>query len=319
MRRMLAGMLFALLLFFGLQTNARAQEILVPAGTLLHCTVDEPNFSPATADIGDPILCHLNGVQEFGRVAFPRGSYMQGHLEADREPGHFFGKGYLRVEFDRIGLPSTDVPVPSKVVALRGYHVDKEGDIKGKGHARRDAVEWLLPPLWPWKVLTLPLRGPQPALKGESQLTVRLMDDIVIPKGSMLEPGWRYFGGSSPSQQSGEMRPSSSPSSKDAPPASQPAATQPAQPPGVQPVRTQPVNDVVPEKTNGLTRVTLIALKSDQTYAAAHYRIDGGQLNYVLASGATGAVSVSDVDWVKTTQLNAQHTRAEGITVAQAH
>jgi hypothetical protein len=113
MRRMFVCSIFTLLLF-GLRPNVRAQEVLVPAGTLLHCTIDEPNFSSATANIGDPLLCHLNGVQEFGRVAFPWGAYLQGHLEADREPGHFFGKGYLRIEFDRIGLPNTDVPVPSK-------------------------------------------------------------------------------------------------------------------------------------------------------------------------------------------------------------
>jgi hypothetical protein len=36
----------------------RAQDQLVPAGTLLQCTMDEPNFSSATAAVGDPVLCH---------------------------------------------------------------------------------------------------------------------------------------------------------------------------------------------------------------------------------------------------------------------
>jgi len=30
-------------------------------------------------------------------------------------------------------------------------------------------VEWLIPPLWPWKILMLPAKGPRPALKGEAQ------------------------------------------------------------------------------------------------------------------------------------------------------
>jgi hypothetical protein len=89
MRHMFACSILALLLF-GFRVNVRAQEVLVPAGTLLHCTMNEPNFSSATADIGDPVLCNLSGVQEFGHVAFPRGTYLQGHLEVDREPGHFF-------------------------------------------------------------------------------------------------------------------------------------------------------------------------------------------------------------------------------------
>src|ERR1700675_4120581 len=168
--------------FLGLQSSAMAQDILVPAGTLIRCTLDEPNFSSATADIGDPVICHLASHRQFGQNVFPRGSYLGGHLEADKGPGHFVGKGYLKLEFDRIGFPSSDVPVPSKVIAAKGYKVDRRGDIVGRGHATRDTVEWLIPPLWPWKILTLPARGPRPALKGEEQITVRLMDEIDVPR-----------------------------------------------------------------------------------------------------------------------------------------
>jgi hypothetical protein len=181
MRRFSAVLIFSLV-FLGFQSTANAQDILVPAGTLLRCTLDEPNFSSATADIGDPVVCHLSTLREFGQNVFPRGSYLGGHLEADKEPGHFVGKGYLQLVFDRIGFPTTDLPVPSKVIAAKGYKVDRHGDIVGKGHATRDVVEWLIPPLWPWKILTLPARGPRPTLKGESQITVRLMDDIQIPR-----------------------------------------------------------------------------------------------------------------------------------------
>jgi hypothetical protein len=181
MRRFSAVLIFSLI-FLGFQSTASAQDILVPAGTLLRCTLDEPNFSSATADIGDPVVCHLSTLREFGQNVFPRGSYLGGHLEADKEPGHFVGKGYLQLVFDRIGFPTTDLPVPSKVIAAKGYKVDRHGDIVGKGHATRDVVEWLIPPLWPWKILTLPARGPRPTLKGESQITVRLMDDIQIPR-----------------------------------------------------------------------------------------------------------------------------------------
>jgi len=177
---------FLLLLFLSLlmQSSTRAQDIVVPAGTLLHCTMDEPNFSSATADIGDPTLCHLSSLRQFGVDVFPRGSYLGGHLEADKEPGHFVGKGYLKVVFDRIGFPTSDIPVPSKVIAAHGYKVDRQGDIIGKGHATRDVIEWLIPPLWPWKIITLPARGPRPTLKGEEQITVRLMDDIVVPRSA---------------------------------------------------------------------------------------------------------------------------------------
>src|SRR5271168_4139874 len=163
-------------------TVIRAQDQLVPAGTLLQCTLDEPNFSSKTAAIGDPVLCYLRTQQEFGHTLFPRGSLLAGHLEADKDPGHFVGKGYLKITFDRVIVPTGDVPLPAKVIQAKGYKVDKQGDIKGNGHAKRDTVEWLIPPLWPWKVLTLPARGPRPALKGEEPLQLRLMDDIVVPQ-----------------------------------------------------------------------------------------------------------------------------------------
>lgn len=314
MRRILVGSLFALLVFT-IRLNAQSQEVLIPAGTLLHCTMNETNLSSATADVGDPVLCQLSGVQEFGRVAFPRGSYLQGHLEAAREPGHFFGKGYLRLEFDRIGLPNTDVPVPSKVVALRGFRVDREGDVIGKGHAKRDAVEWLFPPLWPWKVIALPARGPRPALKGESQLTLRLMDDIVIPKSSMLEPGWHYFGENN-SRPSSELRPAAS-QGIGVKPAGAPAAAPPAQNIPKAPAHPEAV-DTAWQPAAPATRVTLIALKTDERYSVVQYRIDGGAVNYILANGASGAVRVKDVDWVKTSQLNGERRRTETVDIAQA-
>src|SRR5215469_5032872 len=123
------------------------QNTLVPAGTLLQCTMDEPNFSSATATVGDPVVCHLKSFQEFGRPAFPRGAMLAGHLEAEKEPGHFVGKGYLKITFDRVILPYGDLPVPAKVIQAKGFKVDKKGDIDGKGHAKRDVAEWMIPVL----------------------------------------------------------------------------------------------------------------------------------------------------------------------------
>src|SRR5438270_9481405 len=129
---------------FTLSQDASAREVVLPAGTLLQCTLNEPNFSSATVDIGDPVLCHLRGQTEFGQQAFPRGSYLVGHLEGAKDPGHFWGKGYLKLQFDRIGLPTGDLPLEAKVIATRGYKVDKQGKIDGKGHPRRDVVEWMI-------------------------------------------------------------------------------------------------------------------------------------------------------------------------------
>src|SRR5690348_488270 len=93
-------------------------DVAVPAGTLLECTLSEPKLSSATTSVGDPFLCYPRNLQEFGQPVFPRGAYLVGHLEDAKEPGHFVGKGYLKMEIDRIGLPTTDIPLRAKVISV---------------------------------------------------------------------------------------------------------------------------------------------------------------------------------------------------------
>src|SRR6058998_982295 len=80
---------------FTLTLGASARDVVLPAGTLLQCTLNEPNFSSSSVAVGDPVLCHLRGITSFGQQAFPRGSYLVGHLESAKDPGHFFGKGNM--------------------------------------------------------------------------------------------------------------------------------------------------------------------------------------------------------------------------------
>jgi hypothetical protein len=156
-------------------------ETVVPAGTLLHCTLDEPNFSSQTAQVGDPVLCHVNSLEMFGRPLIPRGAYLSARLQEYRDPGHFFGKGWLQLEFTGLTLPRGSFPLNAKIISVTRYRVDREGKIKGHGHPTRDAIEWSIPVLWPIKVLTLPARGPRPVLKGETRIGLRLMEDVYLP------------------------------------------------------------------------------------------------------------------------------------------
>jgi hypothetical protein len=335
--RRISAYLAVSILFLGVQASTKAQDILVPAGTLLRCTMDEPNFSSKTADIGDPVICHLASLRQFGKSVFPRGSYLGGHLEADKEPGHFVGKGYLKLEFDRIGFPDSDIPVPAKIISAKGYKVDKKGDIVGKGHPTRDAVEWMIPPLWPWKVLTLPARGPRPTLKGEEQITVRLMDDIDVPRpGGSLRSYERPPAPASYHSQSFRKpvslknseepaeKPVNSPVRKDDAPelpgtTYEAANVTPAETADTNPVATNAVaTSETPAqmvRTSSVVsgqpaRVRLIALKSENVYAVTSYRINGGSLSYVLASGGKGSVDLTEVDWRATSRLNAESTSA---------
>jgi hypothetical protein len=292
-------LLFALLavsLAFSLSASAR--DVVVPAGTLLQCTLNEPNLSSKTVNVGDPILCHLRGITVFGQQAFPRGSYLVGHLEDAKDPGHFWGKGYLKLQFDRIGVPSGDLPLEAKVVSTRGYKVDKQGKIDGKGHPKRDVVEWMLPPLWPWKVIMLPARGPRPTLKGETVLSLRLMDDVQIPQlAQTFGPGWHFF----------DRFKSQSYNDSQASTMRMKATMQTASDTSVvQASYASLVTREVPANVQSAPGMPVFVLNSGAVLGVSAYGYADNRITYTLVGGGTGVVSTDDIDWTTTTKLNNQ-------------
>jgi hypothetical protein len=161
---------------------AAGAEQLVPAGAVLKCTVAEPKVSSKTMSVGDPVLCELSHTEAYSRFTFPFGSYLVGHFQDYKDPGHFVGKGWMELRFDRLVIePDTNVPINARVVAVPKYPVDDQGRIHGTGHATRDTIEWLIPVLWPIDLINLPRRGPRPVLKAETQLTLKVLDDFGIP------------------------------------------------------------------------------------------------------------------------------------------
>jgi len=240
-------------------------------------------------------------------MLFPRGSMLGGHLEAEKEPGHFFGKGYLKITFDRVILPYGDLPVPAKVIQAKGFKVDKKGDIDGKGHAKRDVAEWMIPILWPWKVISLPMRGPRPTLKGEQSLELRLMDDISLPATMAYGP----------------LKP-------DRPPYA--SLAQPSNFNGGSAGLTEPLLDTKiadgeslagPSTSKPHVRSTILVLKSSETFTLSKYERIGGVLVFEELDGTKGAVDVNLVDWRRTTERNqitpSDQRANEGSSVTQAH
>lgn len=326
------SLVFLLLLFPVIHLHARdfpapTHDVAVPAGTLLECTLSEPRFSSATTSVGDPFLCYPRNLQEFGQPVFPRGAYLVGHLEDAKEPGHFVGKGYLKMTIDRIGLPATDIPVRAKVIAVAGYKVDKEGKVVGHGHATRDVVEWMLPPLWPWKVLTLPAKGPRPTLKGEVRIILRVMDDFVVPQqvaqniqperlpmplkpSHQNEKGWRRFG-----EPAGALQKDSTPALQAIPVAGYVQATLPAMEPAVlttalragDPEVAPPVQETPARSVESWpASVTLFAMTDSAVVPVQQYWRDGDALVYVLTTGDKGSVRLDHIDWSITARLNWQ-------------
>jgi hypothetical protein len=287
--------LYTLVLCLSTVAFADEKTELLPAGLLLTCTVDEPNLSSKTAQVGDPILCHLGTTTTLGRQAFPRGSYLTGRLDDYRDPGHFYGKGWLSIQFDRLVLPGEgEVSLAAKMVSVPRYKVDRDGKIDGKGHAKRDAVEWLIPVLWPIKVLTLPARGPYPALKGEVRITMRLMEDIVLPAppvNATVRPV--------------PMPPWARPSSILRVP--EPDNTRArlvnairSEPPSIPrpPVVAQP-----PAKGVGGFS-TLIVMKDHTAYIARQYWLDNEQVLGIAADGSSKAIPIAEMDFTETIRLN---------------
>ena len=304
LRGSLAAALFGFLVFSPTSSVAVIHDVLLPAGTLLQCSLNEPNFSTATVEVGDPVLCQLYGVSEFGQ-SLPRGSYLVGHLDAAKNPGHFVGKGYLQLQFDRIGLPGGDMPIQAKLISVTGFRVSREGKINGKGHAKRDVAEWMFPPLWPWKVIMLPARGPRPKLQRESTLTLRLMSDVEIPQvAQTFSSEWHYF--QQPQNQSYVERPAVR--RYDSIPPSLGETSLNADVGQADEVRmthvvteSDPMFDVTPQ-----TMMPVFVLKSGTVLLVTGYAYQNRRLTFSLLRGGLSVVSADDIDWVSTMRINAQ-------------
>ena len=296
--------------------RAASRDEIVPAGTLLRCTMDEQNFSSKTAQVGDPVLCHLGPISTFGHSLFPRGAMLSGHLQEYKDPGHFVGKGWLQLEFDRIILPGADVlPLAAKIVAAPHLKTDRDGKIRGGGHPTRDVVEWMIPVMWPIKVLNLPRRGPYPALKGESRLTLRLMEDVVVPatvplRAAVPSPPWARPTQYIPSPY-GLLRPASYVSRRSATQPSSPEVVAPNSPGYVEQMEAVPTErspdemaaSPVPSATaNG--RTTMVILKGGSAFLSREYWVQAGQLECVSESGEHKTFALENVDLYQTLRLN---------------
>ena len=272
-------------------------EEFLPAGTILHCTLDEPNFSSRTAEIGDPVLCHAGTVPALGRSLSYRGADLAGRFQDFRDPGHFFGKGWLDLTFDRLILPGgVTLPLSAKVITVSRFKVDREGKIHGGGHPKRDAIEWALPVLWPERVATLPARGPRPTLKNEVTMTLRLLEDVGVSTTGVVSP-------LSPAK-SGSPRPR--PSSSDLSPASQtvPHSNLIAGMRDVSAVNERGGFRRVDPTDHNPERATPLILKGGGGYLAGDYWLEAGVLHLVTTGGDHKIFPLSELDLEETVRLN---------------
>src|SRR5260370_10761443 len=172
----------------------------------------------------------------------------------------------------------------------------------GRGHAPRDAVEWMIPPLWPLKVPPLPARGPRRTLKGEEQLTLRLMDDVVLPATPLAR--WSYLGMSSlgdwPHQNDAVPIWYVAPQVRAAARSSTAKNLQVA--PGA---KAAPSSDASGTATSATQNV--LTLRNGTSYVATALHMDDNRLSDTQGDGTLGTGSPDTGDMTETFQNNAEN------------
>jgi hypothetical protein len=286
---------------FCLAAAARAQttESIVPAGTLFQCTLNEPRFSSETVPVGETVLCNIGSLAMFGRPVFPRGAYLSGRLVEFRDPGHFVGKGWLKLEFESLTLPGGSFPLSARVISTPHHKVDASGKIRGSGHARRDAIEWAIPILWPEKLITLPMRGPRPTLKGETLILLKLLEDISVPASAVNSSEAQSVPDPPPrvgSSKNSYLTRGSFPRIRYGG-ASMPAAED-------EPEKAS-FNDFdwSPERRRHV-RPTMLILKSGDAHLVTNYWFDVDHVVYIDNDGAQRAIPIDDLDFRASMQIN---------------
>ncbi|WP_157467626.1 hypothetical protein [Edaphobacter aggregans] len=259
------------------------QEIIVPAGTIMQCTLEDAILSSKTVAPDDPILCATGTLRQFGVSVFPQGAYLEGRFAQARDPGHVWGKGWMQLEFDRIILPGSALPISTKITSAPRLKVDVEGRIHGTGNARRDAIQWSIPVLWPGKLVTLPMRGPRPVLKHEARITLKLMQDLAVPQEGVGREAQRLVLPSA-------FRPSS--------------ATR-------EPMIRRASMVSASGQDRSSTEGTLLILKDGSGQLVKNYWFDSGQkIQFLSVDGTTGVFPISALNFDLTVKLN----RERGVT-----
>jgi hypothetical protein len=288
------SLFLALVLCVSASLAQSTRNEVIPAGMLLQCTLSEPNFSSKTAVIGDPVLCHLSSLTAFGHSIFPRGAELSGHLQDYRNPGHFVGKGWINLEFDRLILPGGEIlPLAAKVTSAPHLRVGPEGKIHGTGHPKRDAVEWMLPILWPVKILTLPARGPYPALKGETRISLRLMEDVEV----QLPTRARVTIPAPPGSDDGVI---TTPSMVFRPSLDTYRERQVLVP---SPYASGTSSQVDADEGSA-PRLTLIVLKGGAAYVVRQYWVENGRMHFTSGDGEQKLLPLERIDLSQTVRLN---------------
>jgi hypothetical protein len=169
----------------------------------------------------------------------------------------------------------------------------------------------MFPPLWPWKVVSLPFRGPRPTLKGEEPLQLRLMDDIVIPRSLAQfahtdRPPYARSSSfnATPAVTDGvQLAVATRTMTTVANTQVAAIATAPAAAVTVPTPANLQVRAALPSEVQPSARFTVLVLNSNQLIEVNKYHREGDLLIIQDVQGRTGSLNMSDVDWTRTSEM----------------
>jgi len=156
----------------------------------------------------------------------------------------------------------------------------------------------------------LPARGPRPQLKGETALSLRLMDDVQIPQvAQTFGPNWHFFGRpqneSFRDAQANSARPQlamrevGSGRNYDQTLQTVPQAFYAT-------YISRDVTPLSPASMASLPGMSVFVLNTGTILSVSDYGYQNSRITYSLIGGGSGVISTDEVDWTTTTRINAQ-------------
>src|SRR2546425_4611887 len=152
----------------------------LPAGTIIRMFPGERlvagrAFGPVVFTVGSDVRLFPN------RPAIvPRGSKVLGNVMESKQAGRLLGRAQTQIVLTSIlTADSCEYPIDAKILEAGRYTTNRDGVVVGRGHARRDLFELLLPPTTIYQLIRIPSRGPSPVLDAETPITIKLMEPLT--------------------------------------------------------------------------------------------------------------------------------------------
>ncbi len=150
----------------------------LPAGTIIRIFPNEKftagiTSGPIIFTVGSDVGFFLNRPP-----LLSRGTKVLGQVVESEQAGRLHGKARAHIVLTSIlTSDSCEYPIAAKIVETGPFNVE-DNVVRGRGHAKRDALLLLFPPTTLYQLLRIPGRGPKLVLGTETPLSIKLMQPL---------------------------------------------------------------------------------------------------------------------------------------------